>query len=119
MFGLASRGLQALQELVEARVRVAELDATETKQLAKIDALESHEGELVDKIRSLEHQYHFLELKRSVIGAQNARSMRAFIKPKVELANEEPSICDMESQTCPDRPAKRSASEVVTASKVP
>lgn len=52
----AIQALDALQDSGEAGTRVALLDASEADQLAKIDALERHEWELLDENRRLEHQ---------------------------------------------------------------
>lgn len=50
MIGLALRGLDALNMPAEARVWAVTLEASGAKQLAKIDALESQEWELVGNI---------------------------------------------------------------------
>lgn len=48
--------LDVLQESGEIKTRVAALKASEAEQLAKIDPLESHEPELPNDNRRLEHQ---------------------------------------------------------------
>lgn len=56
MFGLALRGLDALQESGEGRTRVAALKASGAEQLAKIVAFKSHERQLLDENRPLKRQ---------------------------------------------------------------
>lgn len=53
---MASRGLDALQDLGEARERIVALEEIVSEQSANLNALESHELELLDENRHLEHK---------------------------------------------------------------
>lgn len=67
VFRLALQGLGALQESGEAGTRVAALQASGADQLAKINVLRSHQRELLDENRLLEHQLVWLGWRWSVM----------------------------------------------------
>lgn len=56
VFRLVLQGLDALHESGEGNARVRALETNVAGQLAKIDALERHEQELLNKNQSLQHQ---------------------------------------------------------------
>lgn len=56
VFGFVSQDLDAFQESVESKAWMIASCATGAEQWARISALESHEREVFDKIRRLEHQ---------------------------------------------------------------
>lgn len=85
VFGLELRGLDASQESGEAGMPVATLEASKAEQLAKTDALESHDRGLLDENQSLENQMVVVRDEKERHKAWGVESSKAITDGKVEL----------------------------------
>lgn len=94
VFGLAFRRLVTLQKAGKIRTRVATLKASRAEQLVKIDALESHEHEIPDKIRGLGLQFGTVRVGKEHHEPQEVKRTKAVTNVNFESANaKRPFVC--------------------------
>lgn len=86
VFALVLQCLDALKESREANVRIMELEASGAQELAKQDALESHELELFDENQVLSINWSWLLLKKSVMRLGTWRSRK--LSPTLRLSSQ-------------------------------
>lgn len=87
------------------------MEPNEVEQLAKIDALESQESELLDDNRCLELQLVTVMLEKERHEAGDGESTKAVTEAKVELVNAKEAWRVLEGRTSADGLALRSAME--------
>lgn len=81
-------------------MHVAVLRASGAENLAKIDPLESYEGELLDENQCFEHQMVTISVEEKHQEAQDGESTNTVNDTKVELASAEDALCAREPVVC-------------------
>lgn len=90
---------------------VTSLESIWAEQLAKIDAIESHERELFDENRHLEHKLVTVKFEKERHEARNVESTKSVTDAKVELANAKEALNVLKGSPSTDRSAVHGAIE--------
>lgn len=99
VFGLAVQGRDALDESREARMLVAALQVGVEGQLAKIDALESHEWKLLNKNRRFWPALVMGTVEKELHEAQDVEGTKSVTDAKVELVTAKEGLNVLEGRS--------------------